>query len=101
MQPALIFRRAAGVLAAFLFAFGIAAAENVEDFYKGSNVSLIIGYSAGGGYDVYARLLARYFGKHIPGNPTIVPQQMEGAGSLRSANYIFSVAPKNGSVIGT
>jgi tripartite-type tricarboxylate transporter receptor subunit TctC len=101
MQPALIFRQAAGILAAFLFAFGVAAADNVEDFYKGSNVSLIIGYSAGGGYDVYARLLARYFGKHIPGNPTIVPQQMEGAGSLRSANYIFSVAPKNGSVIGT
>ena len=62
---------------------------------------LIIGYSAGGGYDVYARMLARYFGRHVPGNPNIVPQQMEGAGSLRSANYIFSAAPKNGSVIGT
>jgi tripartite-type tricarboxylate transporter receptor subunit TctC len=73
----------------------------VEDFYKSNNVSLVIGYSAGGGYDAYARLLARFFGKHIPGNPTIVPQQMTGAGSLRSANYIYSVAPKDGSVFGT
>src|SRR5580692_2780538 len=101
MQPALILRNAAAILAVFLFAFGVAAADGVESFYKGLNMPLIIGYSAGGGYDVYARLLARYFGKHVPGNPNIVPQQMEGAGSLRSANYIFSVAPKNGSVIGT
>jgi tripartite-type tricarboxylate transporter receptor subunit TctC len=101
MRSALIFRNAAAILAAFLFAVGVAAADNVEDFYKGLNMPLIIGYSAGGGYDVYARLLARYFGKHIPGNPTIVPQNMTGAGSLRSANYIFSVAPKDGSVFGT
>jgi tripartite-type tricarboxylate transporter receptor subunit TctC len=97
-----ILRKAVGCCAAVLFACGIAvAADSVEDFYKGQNMPLIIGYSAGGGYDVYARLLARYFGKHVPGNPTLVPQQMEGAGSLRSANYIFSAAPKNGSVIGT
>jgi tripartite-type tricarboxylate transporter receptor subunit TctC len=101
MRPALIFRNAAAILAVFLFAFGIAAADSVDTFYKGLNMPLIIGYSAGGGYDVYARLLARYFGKHIPGNPTIVPQNMTGAGSLRSANYIFSVAPKDGSVFGT
>jgi tripartite-type tricarboxylate transporter receptor subunit TctC len=101
MRPALIFRNAAAILAAFLFAFGVAAADSVDTFYKGLNMPLIIGYSAGGGYDVYARLLARYFGKHIPGNPTIVPQNMTGAGSLRSANYIFSVAPKDGSVFGT
>jgi tripartite-type tricarboxylate transporter receptor subunit TctC len=101
MQSAFIVRKAAGILAALLFAVGVAATDTVEGFYKGLNVSLIIGYSAGGGYDVYARMLARYFGRHVPGNPMIVPQQMEGAGSLRSANYIFSVAPKNGSVIGT
>jgi tripartite-type tricarboxylate transporter receptor subunit TctC len=76
-------------------------ADNVSDFYKNRSVSLVIGYSVGGGYDAYARLLARYIGKHIPGEPSIVPQQMTGAGSLRSANYIFSVAPKDGSVIGT
>jgi tripartite-type tricarboxylate transporter receptor subunit TctC len=95
-----ILRKAAGCLAIVLLSAGIAAADSVEDFYKGLNMPLIIGYSAGGGYDVYARLLARYFGKHVPGNPTLVPQQMEGAGSLRAANYIFSAASKNGSVIG-
>lgn len=94
-------RRVLCVAATLFFAVSISAADNVEGFYKGLNMPLIIGYSAGGGYDVYARMLARYFGKHVPGNPNIVPQQMEGAGSLRSANYIFSAAPKNGSVIGT
>jgi tripartite-type tricarboxylate transporter receptor subunit TctC len=78
-----------------------AAAAGVEDFYKGRNVDLIIGYSAGGGYDAYGRLLARYIGKHIPGNPSVIPQQMAGAGSLRAANYIYSVAAKDGSVFGT
>ncbi len=101
MQPALIFRSAAAIFAVFLFACAAIAADSVESFYKGLNMPMIIGYSAGGGYDVYARLLARYFGKHIPGNPIIVPQNMTGAGSLRSANYIFSVAPKDGSVFGT
>ena len=80
---------------------GIAEADGVADFYKGRSVSIIIGYSVGGGYDAYARLLARYIGRHIPGEPSIVPQQMTGAGSLRAANYIFSVAPKDGSVLGT
>jgi tripartite-type tricarboxylate transporter receptor subunit TctC len=80
---------------------GLAYAAGVEDFYKGRNVTLVIGYSVGGGYDAYARLLGRYFGKHIPGNPAIVPEQMTGAGSLRSANFIYSVAAKDGSVFGT
>src|SRR6202790_1612495 len=80
---------------------GIAVADSVEDFYKGRNVSLIIGYSVGGGYDAYARLLARYIGNHIPGIPSIVPQQMAGAGSLRAANFIYSGAGKDGSVFGT
>jgi tripartite-type tricarboxylate transporter receptor subunit TctC len=80
---------------------GLACATGVEDFYKGRNVTLVIGYSVGGGYDAYARLLGRYFGKHIPGNPAIVPEQMTGAGSLRSANFIYSVAAKDGSVFGT
>jgi tripartite-type tricarboxylate transporter receptor subunit TctC len=88
-------------LAALLTFGGVAAAADVADFYKRTNVSLAIGFSAGGGYDAYARLLARYFGKHVPGNPTIVPQQMAGAGSLRAANYIYTVAPKDGSTFGT
>jgi tripartite-type tricarboxylate transporter receptor subunit TctC len=106
MPNAAIVRRATGAFAVLLIFAGLvfaslAAADGVESFYKGLNMPLVIGYSAGGGYDVYARMLARYFGKHIPGSPTIVPQQMTGAGSLRSANYIFSVAPKDGSVFGT
>jgi hypothetical protein len=79
----------------------VAWADSLADFYKSRSVSMIIGYSVVGGYDAYARLLARYIGRHIPGEPSIVPQQMTGAGSLRAANYLFSVAPKDGSVLGT
>ena len=89
------------IVAALAVLAGIAKADSVADFYKGRTISMVIGYSVGGGYDAYARLLARYFGKHIGGEPSIVPQQMTGAGSLRAANYIFSVAPKDGSVLGT
>jgi tripartite-type tricarboxylate transporter receptor subunit TctC len=70
-------------------------------FFKGRSMFMVIGYSAGGGYDLYARVLAQYLGKHIPGQPTILPQSMPGAGSLKAANYIYSVAPKDGTVIGT
>ncbi len=90
-----------GSALALLALSGLACAAGVEDFYRGRNVTLVIGYSVGGGYDAYARLLGRYFGKHIPGNPSIVPEQMTGAGSLRSANFIYSVAAKDGSVFGT
>ena len=61
-------------------------AQSVEEFYKGKTINLAIGFSVGGGYDLYARHLARHMGKHIPGNPAIVPQNMAGAGSLRAAN---------------
>jgi len=78
-----------------------ARADSVKDFYSGRTVELYIGYSAGGGYDTYARTIARYLPKHIPGNPTIVPKNMGGAGSLKLTNYLFNVAAKDGSVIGT
>jgi len=90
-----------GSATALVVLAGLACAAGVEDFYKGCNVTLVIGYSVGGGYDAYARLLGRFIGKHIPGNPAIVPEQMTGAGSLRSANFIYSVAAKDGSVFGT
>ena len=93
--------RRALLAAALVVPATAAHADSVADFYRGKNVDLIIGFSVGGGYDLYARVLAQHIGKHIPGEPSIVPQQMTGAGSLRSANYIFSVAPKDGSVIGT
>jgi len=76
-------------------------AQSVEEFYKGKTLNLIIGYSVGGGYDLYGRLLARHIGKHIPGRPAIVPQNMTGAGSLRAAQYIYSVAPRDGTTFGT
>jgi tripartite-type tricarboxylate transporter receptor subunit TctC len=101
MQSGLLLRSVIGAFTASLPLAGVADAAGVADFYKGTNVSMVIGYSAGGGYDTYARFLARFIGKHIPGAPTIVPQQMAGAGSLRAANYIYSVAPKDGSVFGT
>jgi tripartite-type tricarboxylate transporter receptor subunit TctC len=78
-----------------------ARSAGVEEFYKGRTVSLIIGYSAGSGYDIYARVLARFIGKYIPGNPSIVSQNMPGAGSLKAAMYVHGVAPKDGSVIAT
>lgn len=78
-----------------------ARAQDVETFYKRKTINVVIGYSPGGGYDLYARVLARFMGQHIPGKPTIVPQNMPGAGTLRAAMYLYSVAPKDGTVIGT
>ena len=72
-----------------------------QDFYKGKQVDLYIGYSVGGGYDIYARLLARHLGRHIPGNPTVVPRNMPGAGSLTLANWLYGAGPKDGTVFGT
>jgi tripartite-type tricarboxylate transporter receptor subunit TctC len=77
-----------------------AAADSVADFYKGKNVDLYIGYSVGGGYDTYARLVANHIGKHIPGKPNVVPKNMTGAGSLKLANWLYNVVPKDGSVFG-
>jgi tripartite-type tricarboxylate transporter receptor subunit TctC len=76
------------------------AQDAVADFYRGRTVTLIVGYSAGGGYDTYSRILARHLGRHIPGTPTIVVQNMPGAGSLKMTNYLYNVAPKDGSTIG-
>ena len=75
-------------------------AQSVAEFYKGKTVDVYIGYSVGGAYDVYARVLARHMGKHIPGNPSLVPKNMEGAGSLRLANWLYTVAPKDGTAFG-
>src|SRR4030088_1135321 len=90
-----------GAAVAILAALPLAAlAQSPADFYKGRNVDMQIGYSAGGGYDLYARMIARHLGKHIPGNPTVVPRNMEGAGSLRLANWLYTLAPRDGTVIG-
>lgn len=76
-------------------------AQSVADFYKGKTIELLIGYSPGGGYDTYARTIARHMSKHIPGNPTIVPKNQPGAGSLKLTNFLFNVAPKDGTTFGT
>ena len=96
-------RNAWALLAAALFLTFIrsAWADDAADFYRGRTVTVLIAYSAGGGYDLYARLLARYLGRHIPGNPAVVPQNMPGAGGLRASNFLYSAAPKDGSMIGT
>ena len=77
-----------------------AHADSVEDFYKGRNVTVLIGYSPGGSYDAAGRVLARYMGRYIPGNPSLVPQNMPGAGTLNLVNYLYNVSPKDGSAFG-
>ena len=79
----------------------LAHAQSPADFYKGKTIDLYIGYSAGGGYDVYARALARHMTRFIPGNPTIVPKNMPGAGSLVLANWLYNVAARDGTAFGT
>jgi tripartite-type tricarboxylate transporter receptor subunit TctC len=103
--PMLPWSRLACAIVACAFATGLvanpAAAQNaVAQFYRGKQINLYVGSSAGGGYDTYARLLARHFGQYIPGNPTIVPQNMPGAGSNKLASFIYSVAPRDGTAIG-
>jgi tripartite-type tricarboxylate transporter receptor subunit TctC len=73
---------------------------SVEDFYRGKTIQFIVGGSAGGGYDTYTRLIARYFTKYLPGNPSTVVQNMPGAAMLISANHIFNSAARDGTVIG-
>ena len=91
----------AGILAAALAVLAPSAqAAGVEDFYKGRTLQVVIGYSPGGGYDLYARALAHHIGRHIPGNPTVTAQNMPGAGSLKAANYLYSVAPRDGTAFG-
>lgn len=90
--------------AAVLISLALAAparAGDVADFYKGRTINLIVGYGPSGGYDLFARMIARHLGRHIPGNPTVVVQNMPGAGSLRATNYLYTVAPHDGTVIGT
>lgn len=76
-------------------------ADPVAAFYQGKTVKIIVGYTPGGGYDTYARTLAAHIGKHIPGNPTVIVENMDGAGSIKALNYIFTAAPKDGTVFGT
>lgn len=77
-----------------------AMAQTAEQFYKGKTVNLYIGFAAGGSYDYYGRLLSRHMGKHLPGQPNVVAQAMPGAGSFKAANFLYAVAPKDGTAMG-
>jgi tripartite-type tricarboxylate transporter receptor subunit TctC len=94
---------ATGVLLALVAATTAATparADAVADFYKGKDITIQVGFGAGGGYDTTTRLFARYFGKHIPGNPSVIVQNVPGAGSMKVTNSLFTVAPKDGTVLG-
>jgi tripartite-type tricarboxylate transporter receptor subunit TctC len=95
--------RAALAIALLLVSFALdtARADPVSDFYRGKTITVIIGYGAGGGYDLYGRLTAEFLGRYIPGNPTIVPQNMPGAGSFKAAQYLYSAAPRDGTYLGS
>ena len=87
------------LLALALFAGNVSAAEPAN-FYQGKTVRIVVGLAAGGGYDLYARTLARHLGKHIPGNPAVVVENMTGAGSIIAANYLYKIAKPDGLTIG-
>ena len=90
----------AGLIGATLALAATADRAQAQSFYEGKTINLLIGYGPGAGYDAYGRLMARHMGRHIPGNPSIIPQNMPGAGSIKAAGYIYSVAPKDGTAIG-
>jgi tripartite-type tricarboxylate transporter receptor subunit TctC len=92
---------AVGIAAAILLSSIPTRAQPVADFYRGKTLRMLIGYGPGGGYDIYGRLVAEFLPRHLPGNPTIVPQNMPGAGSFVAAKYMYDVAPKDGTVLGS
>ena len=91
---------ALATLSVALFAASAAQAQSVADFYRGKTVTINVGYGSGGGYDTMTRFVARHIGNHIPGNPTVVVQNMPGGGSMVAANHLYNVAPKDGTVLG-
>ncbi len=89
----------AGALATLLIALP-AQAQPADEFFARKTITISIGYTAGGSYDLYGRLIARHLGKHIPGAPTVVAQNMPGAGSMKAGNWLYEVAPKDGTALG-
>src|SRR5262249_45625992 len=78
-----------------------ACPTRAEESFQGRTISVIVGFSAGGAYDLYARVLSRHMGRHIPGSPKLVTQNMPGAGGLKAAGYLYDIAPKDGTAFGT
>ena len=75
------------------FVGGSAAAETVQEFYSGRTVTILVGFGPGGGYDLTARLVSAHLGRHIPGNPTVIVQNMPGAASVKATNYLYNATP--------
>src|SRR5215469_13034598 len=94
-----IFAAALPAVVGLGLAGAFARADPVADFYRGKTINLIIGTSTGNDYDFRARLLARHLGRHLPGEPTIVPQNMPGVGGVKAANYLASIAPHDGTTL--
>jgi tripartite-type tricarboxylate transporter receptor subunit TctC len=93
-------KRFSPVATALMASFIVATVAAAEDFYKGKTIRIVVGFSAGGGFDTYARAITRHMAKHIPGEPTIVVENMTGAGSLIAANHVYRVAKPDGLTIG-
>ena len=87
------------LLAGLALTLGVAHAA-ADDFYKGKTIRIIVGFAAGGGFDTYSRAISRHMGKHIPGNPTFIVENLTGAGSLIAANHVYKVAKPDGLTIG-
>ncbi|MGZ3284838.1 MAG: hypothetical protein ACXU9A_19485, partial [Xanthobacteraceae bacterium] len=98
LQPRVWLRRILAV--ASLLVATAAAAQPTEPFFARKTITVTIGYTAGGSYDLYGRMVARHLGKHIAGQPTLIAQNMPGAGSLKAANYLYEIAPKDGTALG-
>lgn len=98
-KPSMMLSALLAIAAATLGA-PFAHGQQAEPFFARKTVTVYVGYTPGGSYDLYARLIARHLGKHIPGNPAVVPQNMPGAGSMKAANYLYQVAPKDGTALG-
>src|SRR5688572_2018273 len=86
---------------AFAFQLSAANADPVAEFYKDKQIKIIIGNAAGGDYDIGGRILARHIGNHIPGNPSVIVQNMPGASTVTATNFLYNKAPKDGTVFGS
>ncbi|MEA3182084.1 MAG: hypothetical protein QOI59_5607 [Gammaproteobacteria bacterium] len=101
MRKTIVLGAALAIATAMLFPATLANAQPAADFYRGKTLRMLVGYGPGGGYDIYGRLVAEFLPRFLPGNPTIVTQNMPGAGSFVAAKYMYEVAPKDGTAFGS
>ena len=101
LMPRALKKHAAAIFLSALFAAGAARADAAADFYKGKTVNVVVGHEAGTGFDIYARVLIRHMGRYIPGAPAMIVQNMTGASGVVAGNWLYSVAPRDGTVVAT